>query len=676
MLFDSFRFLAAGLICIAAAPAVSAQGTLPDNWQSLEPLAFVEAVEAVADGDIDADTVEDVRLHAANELMSRVDTDNDYALMVRLQRIGRRVFHRDAAKMQQIRDTLRNRQDDWTAKSYDEMRAKISLMDYLGMPLPDLLVPARRWFETGGQLAEVWDEDLPMVHFILGPTEIVEGSFSVRWEGAITAPATGNYTFSISPINTSAIHKDYTLQQSMSVTIDGQAVINATPDNWESESEPVSLQADTATPIVVNLSVEASGKAFGVMHAMLYWSGPGVTQTIIPSDRLSPPEGEDSGLQAEYTWNDGGLFKRVTRIDPEIDFSWARKLGLTEDTTTEKQATAAMWASAMSQTALDGFETSEDMHPFFRDPFITSQGLTSGQRQEFLKELIVRPDLLRNVTPRDFWKFYTAFRLGAPEEALDAVGVWAIRHADHCAVMAPDTSHVAIDIYFRDCCRRIGQRLAHESNQTDAFRNAHIEMADGSCCLPTAYILGYSYLTKGQIDEWIAFLDAKLAEPAVTGEQRINWLLARAQAAEIRLGSTKPYWAPRERLLDGRAFIEEAAEAATTSETKCRCAQEIAARLTATHQFDESRAILLAAVSSAPDQEQELYQLVDRVNDVESSLQRAQDERAAEARDSYRKSLISRRERALAAGDSDAVARYDALINAAQGANQPEGNVE
>ena len=63
---------------------------------------------------------------------------------------------------------------------------------------------------------------------------------------------------------------------------------------------------------------------------------------------------------------------------------------------------------------------------------------------------------------------------------------------------------------------------------------------------------------QGNILPWIERLEARLADESLTGDRRVNWLLARAQAEEIRRGRPHEHYLTVERPLAGRAWIEEA----------------------------------------------------------------------------------------------------------------------
>lgn len=657
------------LVLVTAASSLEAQD-LPDNWQSLPPAEFVDIVEPLQEsGVVSLSEDEPTTQHAANLILSLIGTaEPDYALLARLERIGRRVFHKDADEKKELIEAIRAREDDWTGRPYADVRAKITLMgSSLAMPFEELIEEAKKWKDAGGQLADVAKEDLGAAGFVFSSSHMVSGSFAIRWEGSITAPQAGEYTFSVSSVDINGSHEDYYVDKSMSVSVGGQQIISANPADWSYTAQPISLQAGEHTPVQVDLSIEASPST-GVLHAMLLWSGPGIETSIIPDDAFTPPDGEGTGLEATYTWRENGQFQRVTRNDPSIDFVWGYgRLDVSATTEVPVQANAALWSNAMSAEVLDELEASGEPHSFFLDPEGTSSALTSAQRRTFLRELVVRPSLIDQLTPKDAWKVYRAFRYGAVEEALDFVGLWTQQHADH----APNPTAVSlhsIDGNFRDACRRIGHFIAHGTSQADDLRDGHLELADGSCCLPIAYILNYSYLTQGRLDEWIADLDSRLDQPGVTGDQRANWLIARGHAEEIRQGPSDPFTVPHSRWGAARPWLDQALADAQSAEVKARATKEIAARLIISRQYDEARAVLQEVAASAPVEiAAEFNDIIESVNAAEANLQVAQQEQAEAADQAYLDSLQRRRDRASAAGNTEAVARYDALIQAASG---------
>ena len=65
------------------------------------------------------------------------------------------------------------------------------------------------------------------------------------------------------------------------------------------------------------------------------------------------------------------------------------------------------------------------------------------------------------------------------------------------------------------------------------LEQANLKLPNGGCCLPVAYILSYALLEEGQIGDWISRLKEVLDDGSITGDQRVEWLLAR-EAEEVR----------------------------------------------------------------------------------------------------------------------------------------------
>ena len=61
---------------------------------------------------------------------------------------------------------------------------------------------------------------------------------------------------------------------------------------------------------------------------------------------------------------------------------------------------------------------------------------------------------------------------------------------------------------------------------------------------------------------------------------RVNWLLARAQAEEIRTSPAYQHWFTQDRFVAGRGWLEEATLMAQSEPARLRAFQELAARLT------------------------------------------------------------------------------------------------
>jgi hypothetical protein len=172
------------------------------------------------------------------------------------------------------------------------------------------------------------------------------------------------------------------------------------------------------------------------------------------------------------------------------------------------------------------------------------------------------------------------------------------------------------------------------------------------------------------VDDWIVRLDQILADPSLTGEKRINWLLARAYAEEIRSGPPgRGAWRMPE-LAFGDGWLKEALIVAETGSSRTRVEQELVARMVARGNVDQA-SHEIDALASNPDADL-AQRLADWRNIIEIAIadekQREISERNA-VQGFYRARLIARRDEAEQLGDADAVGQFDNLIQALPASN-------
>lgn len=147
--------------------------------------------------------------------------------------------------------------------------------------------------QVSGLRAEYFDDDAlqvlvttridPQVDFFWGSgtpsgTSLSSAdSFSVRWSGALTAPATGLYTFTTST------------DDGVRLWIGGQNVI----DNWtlEDDNDPLSVGTTSLVAGQTYLIVMEYFEGPGLAHAKLSWAYPGQAQQIIPAAAFSHDDG-------------------------------------------------------------------------------------------------------------------------------------------------------------------------------------------------------------------------------------------------------------------------------------------------------------------------------------------------------------------------------------------------
>ncbi|MBS1808917.1 MAG: DUF1800 family protein [Acidobacteria bacterium] len=150
-------------------------------------------------------------------------------------------------------------------------------------------------------------------------TGIQNDNFSVRWTGQLSAPVTGNYTFTT--------YSD----DGVRVWINGEKII----DNWTvhdpvyNESQPINLIAGKK----YSLKVEYFEKTT-MATLRLFWTYPGQPRQLIPSGQFftgnpikipKPAPGNGTGLRADFYPNiDLTGTPALHRIDAAIDFDWGR----------------------------------------------------------------------------------------------------------------------------------------------------------------------------------------------------------------------------------------------------------------------------------------------------------------------------------------------------------------
>ncbi|BEL07353.1 glycoside hydrolase family 2 [Actinoplanes sichuanensis] len=143
--------------------------------------------------------------------------------------------------------------------------------EYFRMSAPG----ARDFAELGGIVLDP-NIDLPG---LAGAFESLTGRTehtTARWTGKITAPATGDYTFSMIGDN------------GFRLLIDERPVIDHWVGDWDREqvSAPVSLVAGEAHAVRIEMFQDVGGA-----NLFLRWSGAGLDKQIVPESAFTPPDG-------------------------------------------------------------------------------------------------------------------------------------------------------------------------------------------------------------------------------------------------------------------------------------------------------------------------------------------------------------------------------------------------
>jgi hypothetical protein len=260
--------------------------------------------------------------------------------------------------------------------------------------------------------------------------------------------------------------------------------------------------------------------------------------------------------------------------------------------------------------------------------------------------------------------------MGGPEKALEVFGAWAARHADLVCEISTDR---AFDGDTRYALAQMAIFTTQQlPDQAARLQAQYLQLPDGRCALPVAYTLTYSYLGRAKLSQWTAFLDAKLADPTLAGDVRVNWHLARAHAQEYRELSARHYpfhvAMPASQPLDSRKYLNQALQAAQSPQVKVWAAGEIVGHMVWAGQYQAAKDLLGTVSTSLPEVQQAVVAAWQAKCDrFLAAYQRSLQNRTTVANQAYLATLKVRRDKATQQGDTVSASRYDALIKAAAG---------
>lgn len=493
------------------------------------------------------------------------------------------------------------------------------------------------------------------------------------WEGRIIAPASGQYIFSVTPLALSGQWAGVAHRHWMSVEVEGQKIVDASPENWDHQGDPVSLQSGQAANLKVTLRYECSGDepprpAIG----QLFWSGPGMERQLVTGQFLRLPESNDPGLRlsARYVEQSGEHADQIVVenmdqvlakyalctygdvldecIERCVDYLLSAPV-INDDLT---KATDPDLSKRTTHVLLGGTGTWMDF----------LQNCSTPIRRRIASELALRPELFGPVEPRKMINRYSALRPGAEREAIDVLGTWLMVHADRVPELAGDTdSYYDMNV---EPYRYASIRIASEHPEAvDWIEQGYLLTLDGRCSLPSAYLLTDARLISGRMLEWIEMLEERLDDQTLDGDERVNWLIARAVAEELRGAPSNIHHIGRPRLSAGMGWLDEAMLFAQTQEVKERVARERVARLAALQKWDAAE----AALEGFPG----LTDWQARLVELRSQAKIAQEKQRAAADAAFLAELRRRQSKAVARGDSDSASRYATLIDEIQEGSTP-----
>lgn len=300
--------------------------------------------------------------------------------------------------------------------------------------------------------------------------------------------------------------------------------------------------------------------------------------------------------------------------------------------------------------------------------------LDASQHASWAAELLARPALLQEVSPEAVARLYRHCRIGGPDQALQMLGAWARVHAD----VEPGFSmkfYQAERHRFRDLASRI---IWDYRSHFDLLEDQYLELPDGGCSLTVAYTLSYGHWEEGRLLEWIDKLESRLEDDQLTGDRRVNWLLARAQAEEIRRGRPNRRWFTVERFMAGKGWLQEACLVAQSEPTKLRAYKEMVVRQAAGGQFEAARHFVQMAQErlTSPTSQEALASWVREIDGLVAKAELDRQRQKDRARQAYLETLERRLRRVEERGDQQKAARYAELIARAKAAAEAESPEE
>ena len=307
----------------------SAAGQQPDGWRQLPLAEFVKTIRTLTDGNEGvAETLwQEIRTQSTDRLLQVVaqktvadygDLVNLYLWRARISRPNRRLPRWPRCNPPPRRPVPGRLKNCRTSSPAWAGRHR-----------------SRRTLRLDGELARRTDvrtlENVDQLGWLFSQVqhvdrkEIGEQRFSVQWTGLVLAPANGEYTFSISPLDLNYNHGGTFRDQKVVVYLGDKQILESSSNGYTYQAEPVMLTAGTPVPLRVDLTYACTSQ--GVIDdrpaiAQLFWEGPGLKKQLVPNTALRTPDGSQNGLQGVYQLAGGGQEVNVTRIDPRIAFTW------------------------------------------------------------------------------------------------------------------------------------------------------------------------------------------------------------------------------------------------------------------------------------------------------------------------------------------------------------------
>lgn len=660
-------FLSSGPIFAAEPSDAKKDAKKIDQWSAPEVLAEAERLKDQA---VDAERHKALAQRAATLVLAAdFQKTGEYATLQRLIETAAPAFDSLSEKQQaQLENLLAALAATEDAATFEQLQARVALLNGLGKHDVAAVGAIETWLGSRDlSLLEIDQVAWCLVESLPNRSGLKE--FKVVWEGALTPPRAGQYEFSTTPINVNRVGPDF-IRHSIAVTVGDVEAIRtpqeadaasdaAADEEWQPAGTAIDLPAQEAVPVRVEMHYQcAQPCVFSSPSALLCWKGPGLERQAISSDALVGPDGQSEGLHAEYHWKETDQAKSMAEDSVVVDGFWSTPARLApQNPMLVKQLSDRLRQLAADEEYLQQCETGKLTHVYLQSPSVVGV-LTSAQRREFLATVMERPELLKSVDADQLLRLYRCFRFGAEQESVDLLGQWAEAHRNSSCILpqSPTLTGFFADNYFS--FERIGRCLAlQHSEGLQLLQVSWLEDEDGRCRLPVAKMLGFGFAARGELREWIALLDQKLADEAVAGDGRVDWLLARAHAEELVQSGGELIARGKLRLSVGRPWLDEAELVAESDAVRQRVVAEQISRLAASEHWAAAREKLAHAGQDAAGWGAAIAKL-EATSRLEPDLQRLRSERLRLA------DLKRRHQKAVARGDSVNAERIAARVEA------------
>jgi hypothetical protein len=580
-----------------------------------------------------------------------------------------------AAQKTALRTQLQNRPEAVRDLSVADLRDRVLTLKAMGSSRDQADIEVKQWLDNR-DIALVPTADLEWCCEQLTESDAARNTgLSVRWTGTITPPQDGQYTFSGSSlrVNLTAPGEQVYMRSINRIWIDGQLVLDTSTNQ---PPVPVNLSASRPSTIQYQLDYEHSDVREDPLKipyehppvAMLYWEGPGVQHQLVPASAFSPSQGTGPGLWGQYTVHLApGQDLTEQHVDPQIDFAWTTGNSIVLRNADYRprlvQELVTRYATPdYTQGLITRMNNWQYPIPFWPR---MAELMTSAQRAQFLQNMTGNTTLLKAMHVWEPYEAYWYFRPGAEQQALDFLGQW-MRYTDQANL------YFDVDFFEMNRARwyKLADTMLFESPcDKNKWREMYLIRPDGSLSLWAAYTMAYLYAFTGKLDDWIAWLDTKLSDTAIAGDRKVDWLIARAQAEEIR-GSVfrDRYRNLSERSLAGWGWLDEASLTAQSESAKLRVLREKVTRVAAEDNRDQAAKIVEEAKGMAKDfdSQQAIGRWQAEMERMAQKFDQMKIDQTAQAQASYLAELQRRRSTAQANNNSDAVDHYQSLIQAAQ----------